>query len=116
MCIRDRTRGIGKGTLDTLERVALETGLSLWGALAEAIRRQLLPQRALSSLESFRQLIEDGRAMLAGSFNDPLAQSVGAGDSPAQPEWGQPLSAVPVSYTHLDVYKRQEELVQLHQG
>ena len=89
------TRGIGKGTLDTLERVALETGLSLWGALAEAIRRQLLPQRALSSLESFRQLIEDGRAMLAGTFNDRLAQSVGADDSPAQPEWGQPLSAVP---------------------
>jgi DNA helicase-2/ATP-dependent DNA helicase PcrA len=93
--INTPTRGIGKGTLDTLERVALETGLSLWGALAEAIRRQLLPPRALSSLESFRQLIEDGRAMLAGSFNDPLAQSVGAGDSPAQPEWGQPLSAVP---------------------
>ena len=85
--INTPTRGIGKGTLDTLERVALETGLSLWGALAEAIRRQLLPQRALSSLESFRQLIEDGRAMLAGSFNDPLAQSVGAGDAPAQPEW-----------------------------
>jgi len=92
--INTPTRGIGKGTLDILERVALETGLSLWGALREAIRRQLLPQRALSSLESFRQLIEDGRAMLAGTFSDRLVQSVGADDSPAQPEWGQPLSAV----------------------
>ena len=92
--INTPTRGIGKGTLDILERVALETGLSLWGALREAIRRQLLPQRALSSLESFRQLIEDGRAMLAGTFNDRLVQSVGADDSPAQPEGGQPLSAV----------------------
>src|SRR5207302_4712022 len=25
------TRGIGKGTIDTLEQVALETGLSRWG-------------------------------------------------------------------------------------
>src|ERR1700728_95814 len=93
--INTPTRGIGKGTLDTLEGVALESGLSLWGALAGAIRRQLLPPRALSSLESFRQLIEDGRAMLAGTFNDPLAQSVGAGDSPAPPESRPPLSAVP---------------------
>ena len=69
------TRGIGKGTIDTLENLALETGLSLWGALGEAIRRQLLPQRALTALKSFQQLIEDGRAMLAGNFADQLAQS-----------------------------------------
>src|SRR5689334_16835129 len=37
------TRGIGKGTIDTLENIALETGLSLWGAIGEAVRRQLLP-------------------------------------------------------------------------
>jgi DNA helicase II / ATP-dependent DNA helicase PcrA len=45
--INTPTRGIGKGTIDTLENLALETGLSLWGAVGEAIRRQLLPQRAL---------------------------------------------------------------------
>ncbi len=78
------TRGIGKGTIDTLERLALETGLSLWGAIGEAIRRQLLPPRALSSLQSFRQLIEDARAMMAGTFAEKLEESVGAGDSPAQ--------------------------------
>ena len=80
------TRGIGKGTIDTLERLALETGLSLWGAIGEAIRRQLLPQRALSSLQNFQQLIEDARAMLAGTFTKQLQESasVGAGDSPAQ--------------------------------
>ena len=49
--INTPTRGIGKGTIDTLERLALETGLSLWGAIGEAIRRQLLPQRALAALE-----------------------------------------------------------------
>jgi DNA helicase II / ATP-dependent DNA helicase PcrA len=100
--INTPTRGIGKGTIDTLERIALETGLSLWGSIGEAIRRQLLPPRALSSLQNFRQLIEDGRAMLTGTFADQLQDpaSVGAGDSPAQlPEatgsvWEQPPSAV----------------------
>jgi DNA helicase-2/ATP-dependent DNA helicase PcrA len=94
--INTPTRGIGKGTIDMIERLALETGLSLWGAIGEAIRRQLLPQRALVALKSFQQLIEDARAMLAGTFVERLEESVSAGDSPAQmPEsppstWGQP--------------------------
>ncbi len=50
--INTPARGIGKATLETLERVALETGASLWGALGEATRRQLLPQRALAALRS----------------------------------------------------------------
>jgi DNA helicase-2/ATP-dependent DNA helicase PcrA len=98
--INTPTRGIGKGTIDTLESLALETGLSLWGAVGEAIRRQLLPQRALLSLKNFQQLIEDARAMLAGSFQEQLDQNVAAGDSPASmpeaagPMWGQPPSGV----------------------
>ncbi len=84
--INTPTRGIGKGTIDTLERLALETGLSLWGAISEAIRRQLLPQRALLSLKNFQQLIEDARAMLAGSFVEQLegSERVAADHSPAQ--------------------------------
>ena len=66
--INTPTRGIGKSTIDAIERLALETGLSLWGALGEAIRRQLLPQRALSALKSFQQLMVDAQAMLAGKF------------------------------------------------
>src|SRR6266446_2022990 len=81
--INTPTRGIGKGTIDTLERLALETGLSLWGAIGEAIRRQLLPQRALAAVRNFQRLIEDARAMLAGTFVERLEESVGAGDSPA---------------------------------
>ena len=98
--INTPTRGIGKGTIDTLERLALETGLSLWGAIGEAIRRQLLPQRALSALQNFQQLIEDARAMLAGTFVEQLDQSVARAPSPAdlpessQSVWGQPPSAV----------------------
>jgi DNA helicase-2/ATP-dependent DNA helicase PcrA len=74
--INTPTRGIGKGSIDTLERLALETGLSLWGALREALRRQLLPQRALSALKSFQQLIFDGQAILSGKFVEQSEENV----------------------------------------
>ena len=70
--INTPSRGIGKGTIDTLEQVALEAGLSLWGAIGEAVKRQLVPPRAVASLKSFQQLIEDARAMLAGTFTEQL--------------------------------------------
>jgi DNA helicase-2/ATP-dependent DNA helicase PcrA len=39
-------RGIGKTTLETLERLALETGQSTWEALGAAIANRLIPTRA----------------------------------------------------------------------
>jgi len=78
-------RGIGKGTIETLERLALETGLSLWGAIGEAIRRELLSPRALSSLKSFQQLIEDARSMQSGTFVDQLEEDMAGAPSPVQP-------------------------------
>jgi DNA helicase II / ATP-dependent DNA helicase PcrA len=66
--INTPVRGIGKTTIEMLERLALETGFSMWGAVGEAITRQLLPARALAALKSFRDLVEDGRALLAGTF------------------------------------------------
>ncbi|MFZ0808502.1 MAG: 3'-5' exonuclease, partial [Candidatus Sulfotelmatobacter sp.] len=80
-------RGIGKGTIDTLEQLALETGLSLWGAVGEALKRQLLPPRALTSLKSFQQLIEDASAMLSGNFAEQLVEGMAVME-------GQPASAV----------------------
>jgi DNA helicase II / ATP-dependent DNA helicase PcrA len=90
--INTPTRGIGKGTIDTLEHLALETGLSLWGAIGEAIRRQLLPQRALASLKSFQQLIEDARAMQSGTFVEQLAESSALAGSPQAMEGRTPSS------------------------
>ncbi|HWX93466.1 MAG TPA: UvrD-helicase domain-containing protein [Terriglobales bacterium] len=80
--INTPVRGIGKTTIETIERLALETGVSLWGALGQAIERQLLPARALQALKNFHELIEDARAMLAGTYVDRLAQS-SADASPA---------------------------------
>jgi DNA helicase-2/ATP-dependent DNA helicase PcrA len=71
--INTPTRGIGKSTIETLERLSLETGMSLWSAISEAIDRRLLPQRACAALKSFKALIEDARAMLLGTFGEHLA-------------------------------------------
>jgi len=88
--INTPTRGIGKGTIDTLEQLALETGLSLWGAIREAIKRQLLPQRALASMKSFQQLIEDARAMRAGNFAEEADRSAEQSASPEGTEFTSP--------------------------
>lgn len=76
--INTPVRGIGKTTIEMMERLALETGLSMWGAVGQAIARQLLPGRALAALKSFQALIEDGRAMLAGTFVERVEEAAGA--------------------------------------
>jgi ATP-dependent DNA helicase UvrD/PcrA len=91
--INTPVRGIGKTTIETLERLALETGLSLWGAVGEAIQRQLLPLRACVALRNFHELIEDARAMLAGTYVARLAAESSAGVSPAIERGAQPLPA-----------------------
>ncbi len=96
--INTPARGIGKTTIETIERLALETGLSLWGAIGEAIQRQLLPARTVGALMAFRDLIEDGRAMLAGSYVERLEETAGqkseAATAVLRPA-GQPRAAVP---------------------
>jgi DNA helicase-2/ATP-dependent DNA helicase PcrA len=82
-------RGIGKGTIDTLEQLALQTGLSLWGAVGEAVTGQLVPPRAVASLKNFQQLIEDARAILAGTFTEQLQET------PASIEAAQGPGAIP---------------------
>ena len=85
--INTPVRGIGKTTLETIERVALETGISLWAAVSECIDRHLLPPRALQALTSFRELIEDERAMAAGTYVERLQQT----SEPESPQttWGR---------------------------
>jgi DNA helicase-2/ATP-dependent DNA helicase PcrA len=69
-------RGIGKTTMETLERMALSSGMSTWDAIGKAIEDKLLPQRALIALSGFRRLIEDARAMLGPGFAEKLAADV----------------------------------------
>ena len=78
-------RGIGKTTMETLERMALSSGMSTWDAIGKAIEDRLLPARALSALDGFRRLILDARAMLGPGFAEKLATDV-EGDASFDPE------------------------------
>ncbi len=69
-------RGIGKTTLDVLERIALTAGLSTWDAIVRATEEKLLPARALAALGNFRQLILDARAMLGPNFAEALTADI----------------------------------------
>jgi DNA helicase-2/ATP-dependent DNA helicase PcrA len=69
-------RGIGKTTMETLERMALTTGISTWDAIGRAIKDRLLPARALTALAGFRRLIEDAQAMLGAEFAEKLTEDV----------------------------------------
>jgi DNA helicase-2/ATP-dependent DNA helicase PcrA len=69
-------RGIGKTTMDTLERIALTTGMSSWDAINRAVEEKLLPARALTALSNFRKLIEDARAMLGPDFLAHLSSGI----------------------------------------
>ncbi|MFZ1918569.1 MAG: UvrD-helicase domain-containing protein [Terriglobales bacterium] len=93
--INTPARGIGRTTLETIERLGLETGLSLWGAIGEAISRQLLPPRALVALKSFRELIEDGQAMLAGTYAEHLEKNAQQGNAGVPPAGERASSPAP---------------------
>jgi DNA helicase-2/ATP-dependent DNA helicase PcrA len=71
-------RGIGKTTLEVLDRLSVETGMSTWSAIGHAVKEQLLPARACIALANFRRLIEDARALLEPGFAEKLTQDVAA--------------------------------------
>ena len=71
-------RGIGKTTMDTLENMALATGMSSWDAIGRAVEDKLLPARALTALSGFKRLIEDARAMMGPDFANALTQDAQA--------------------------------------
>ncbi len=51
-------RGIGKTTLDAVDRHIQDLGVGLWEGLAAIIDRQLLPQRAIAALTEFKNTVE----------------------------------------------------------
>ncbi len=91
--INSPPRGIGKTTMETLERMALSTGLSTWDAITRAIQDRLLPARALQALTSFKRLIEDARAMLGPDFANKLTADVGSTTLDTTSDLGAPRLA-----------------------
>ncbi len=89
-------RGIGKTTMDTMERMALGTGLSSWDAIERAIQDKLLPARALTALANFRKLIEDARAMIhlqGEGFAEKLTADVEVSAAPTTDVTSRPEAA-----------------------
>ena len=59
-------RGIGKSTLDQVERYANEHRIALWIAIGRMLEAGMFPARAQSALTSFRELIEESVQAAAG--------------------------------------------------
>ncbi|HVJ06207.1 MAG TPA: 3'-5' exonuclease, partial [Candidatus Saccharimonadales bacterium] len=71
-------RGIGRTTMETVERVALETNNSLWTALQQVVDQRLLPARACAALTNFRDLVRDARAMVSGDLAERMEATTAA--------------------------------------
>jgi DNA helicase-2/ATP-dependent DNA helicase PcrA len=63
--INTPARGIGKTTVEQIERYALSTSLDMWTAIARMLDERQFPTRAHAALEGFRKLVQDIAAALA---------------------------------------------------
>ena len=59
------TRGIGKGTVDQMERLAVERGTSLLEAVRLAVAEELLPTRSRLALQGFLEILDGLRTRVA---------------------------------------------------
>ena len=74
--INTPARGIGKTTLEQLERYALENDLGLWAALERMLAEPGFPARAEAALAGFRKLIEDMTALVATEPVDEVLRQI----------------------------------------
>ena len=111
--INTPARGIGKTTLETLERLALETGQSTWDAMRAAIEQQLISSRAAMALDSFRQLILDAQAMMDPDFAGKLSADVGSEEADTDFSFG---ASEPTEEQQQEVTKDLESIADFNFG
>jgi DNA helicase-2/ATP-dependent DNA helicase PcrA len=70
-------RGVGKTTLDDIERRAQDFGVSRWETINLVVEQNLLPARAVSALKSFRDVV-NGLAGRARDAAEPISEVVKA--------------------------------------
>ncbi len=71
--INTPARGIGKSTVEQIERYALEHDLSLWDALVRTLAEDRFPTRAAAALAGFRKLMDELREALG---KQPLSETL----------------------------------------
>jgi DNA helicase-2/ATP-dependent DNA helicase PcrA len=69
-------RGIGKTTMEQLDRIAAERGCSLWEALGLAVEGRLLGARAEAAVGAFIRLIEELREAALDAGPDAILREV----------------------------------------
>lgn len=69
-------RGIGKTTIDQLEKLAAERGITLWEAILASIEEHLLGARAEAALGIFVRMIEELRAAASAMGPDGILQEL----------------------------------------
>ena len=69
-------RGIGKTTIEQVERYALEHSLGMWHAIVRMLEENRFPARAEAALSGFRKLIEELREQAAGAPVDDVIEAV----------------------------------------
>jgi len=75
--INTPARGIGKTTLDDIERRAKDFGVSHWETINIIVEQGLLPARAVSALKSFRDIVNN-LAERARDAAEPISEIVKA--------------------------------------
>jgi ATP-dependent DNA helicase UvrD/PcrA len=91
--INTPARGIGKTTMETLERIALETGSSLYTAMERAIEGMLLPARSVAAFKNFKDIIDGGQAILGGNFHRWLGDAEDESTSEVEDRFEEPAVA-----------------------
>jgi DNA helicase-2/ATP-dependent DNA helicase PcrA len=75
--INTPARGIGKTTLDDIERRVKDFGVSHWETIGIVVEQNLLPARSVSALKSFRGIVS-GLAEKAKDPAEPISEVVKA--------------------------------------
>ncbi len=71
--INTPARGIGKSTVEQIERFAATNKIALWPALCQLLESNAFPARAAAALAAFRKLIEELRE---ASTREPVDETV----------------------------------------
>ena len=75
--INTPARGIGKTTLDEVDRRSKELGLSLWETINQLIEQNLLNTRTVTALKGFRDIV-NGLVVKANDQAEPVSEVVKA--------------------------------------